>query len=456
MSTVYNRMRDFTLEHAVDQVVKLAAIGSKKNPDRTLRRMLKLCTMITSDPLWSKVVEGVYNRLDSNHPAMDVARKFFTHLNPKARSALVRNLFVRETLLGANLRHAIEDDLGYYPPSTMVISPSMKCPLNCYGCYAGSYTKAEELSFDEVDDLVQQAKDIGIFFIVISGGEPFAWPGLLDLFEKHPDCMFQVYTSGLLFDDEKIDRLAKAGNVIPCVSCEGFEAETDKRRGKGAFKKVMAAMDRLKEHGVLVAFSATVTRENADLITSDAFIEHHIENGCLLGWYFIYMPIGREPKLELMPTPEQRVEMSHRIKRHRATKGIFLVDFWNDGEHTRGCIAGGRKYFHVNNVGDVEPCVFCHYAEDNIRDKPLREALNGRFFRAMRAEQPYNADCRRPCFMIDNPATMRKVVGATGARPTHEGADTLVTIFADELDRYADEFGKALEDGPVSDTTYQV
>lgn len=456
MTSILSRVRDFTIQQSVNGLVKMAAIGSKKDPDRTLRRMLKLSSMVTSDPLWSAVIDGVKHRLDTGHPAMDVGRRFFTQLSGKMRSQLVKNLFVQETFLGPNYRHSIEDDLGYYPPSTMVISPSMRCPLNCYGCYAGSYTKQEELSGEEVDDIIEQGKDIGIHFVVISGGEPFSWPWLVDLFEKHQDVMFQVYTSGMLFNDKTLDRLGKTGNVMPCVSCEGFKEETDARRGDGAFERVMTAMDGLKERGVLVTFSATVTRENMDVVTGDEFIDFYIEKGCLLGWYFIYMPIGREPKLELMPTPAQRVEMSRRIKHHRATKGIFLVDFWNDGEHTRGCIAGGRKYFHINNLGDIEPCVFCHFAEHNIRETPLKEALNGGFFRAMRAKQPYQDDCRRPCFMIDNPAVMREVVAQTDARPTHPGADSLITEFAEHLDLYADEFGQALKDGPVSDMTHTV
>jgi len=444
------RVRGAVLEFLIDRLVGMAAKGAKKDPDKVLRRLLTLSSWICRDKLWREAIEGVRARLDAGHPAIGVARKFLTQLNPKARSILVRNLFVRETFLGPDKRHAIEDELGYYPPSTLVISPSMYCPLRCYGCYAAEYNKEEQLSFEDVDSIIKQAKDIGMHFIVFSGGEPFAWKPLLDIFKAHPDVIFQVYTSGLFFDDAMVDRVTELGNVFPSISCEGFEEETDRRRGKGAFKKVVRAMERLRDHGVFFTFSATVTRENLEVVTGEEFIDFWIARGCLVGWYFMYMPIGREPHLDLMLTPEQRVEMSRRIKRYRATKEIFLIDFWNDGEHAGGCIAGGRKYLHINNRGDVEPCVFCHFATDNIHDTTLAEAIGSHFFRSIREKQPYQPDLRRPCIMVDNPHVLREVVERTGARPTHPGAETMVTEFVEPLSKYSQAFGEALKDGPVS------
>ena len=444
------KVRAALTEVAVDQLMKIAARGAKKDPDKTLRRMLKLAKTFTKDKVWSNVVDGVLARLDAGHPAMGIARKYLTQLNSRCRSLLTRNLFVRETLLGAEKRHAMEDELGYYPPSTFVISPSMYCPLKCYGCYAGEYDPSESLSFEEVDRIIEQAKEIGIQFVVFSGGEPYAWEPLLDIFEKHDDVAFQTFTSGMFFDDDMVQRITDLGNVFPAISCEGFEEETDRRRGKGAFKKVVHAMERLRDNGVFVTFSATATSLNLDVITDEKFIDFWIDKGCMVGWYFSYIPIGRKPALELMPTPEQRVQLSRRLKRIRETKEIFVIDFWNDGEHTRGCIAGGRKYFHINNKGDVEPCVFCHFATDNIRETPLRDALNSPLFRNMRARQPYHEDCRRPCIVIDNPHQLRELVAETGAHGTHPGAESLITDFADRLDQYAAEFGEALKDGPVS------
>ncbi len=70
-----------------------------------------------------------------------------------------------------------------------------------------------------------------------------------------------------------------------------------------------------------------------------------------------YMPVGNDASPDLMPTPEQRTETYRRIRDYRATKPLFAMDFQNDAEYVGGCIAGGRRYFHINANGDVDPCV---------------------------------------------------------------------------------------------------
>ena len=94
--------------------------------------------------------------------------------------------------------------------------------------------------------------------------------------------------------------------------------------GKGAFKKITDAMESLHRRKGLFGFSLTVTRENADFITSDEFIDEWVNRGCFLGWVFIYIPIGRKPDIDLMPTPEQRRRVGQRVRYFRATRPIFM------------------------------------------------------------------------------------------------------------------------------------
>jgi len=446
------KVKRFALDKTINKALDYA-IRPGKDPKKAIIKGLKVAAKLTDDKLWSAVVAGIQKKFEEGHPMGGLAVRFLTQLNKEVRHRLVRNLFIDEALMGYAKRHKLEKKLGFYPPGILVISPTMSCPLKCYGCYAAEYPKNEQLTFEQVDSLIQQAKDIGIQFIVITGGEPYYWKPLFDIFAKHRDCVFQTYTSGLLITDEMVDKLAELGNVFPAISCEGFEDETDRRRGAGAFGRVNELMRKLKERGMFFGFSATATRENVEVVASEKFIQHWLDAGCLFGWYFIYMPVGREPKLDLMPTPEQRVFLSKRVKETRSTKPIMVMDFWNDGEHAGGCIAGGRKYLHVNNRGDYEVCVFCHFAKDNIKDKTLVEAIGSDFFREFRSHQPFNKDLRRPCIMIDNPHILREVVAKTGAYGTHPGATTMINEFAPMLDKYAEEFGEALKNAPVSKYT---
>ena len=240
-----------------------------------------------------------------------------------------------------------------------------------------------------------------------------------------------------MIDDATADRIVALGNVAPAVSIEGGRERTDARRGPGTYDRVIAAMERLRDRGALFSFSATATRENLDEIISDEFADLMIEKGALYGWYFSYMPIGRDPDLSLMPTPEQRDRLRRGVCRIRKEKPLLVADFWNDGAATGGCLAAGRRYLHINSKGDVEPCVFCHFAVDNIKETSLIEALKSPFFQDFRRLQPFGHNLLRPCPLIDHPGVTRRLVEKHGAYPTHEGAESLVTTLAPGLQEYA-------------------
>jgi MoaA/NifB/PqqE/SkfB family radical SAM enzyme len=128
---------------------------------------------------------------------------------------------------------------------------------------------------------------MGIHLVLMTGGEPFLRKDLFDLFEKHEETMFQIYTNGTLIDDKMIDRFVALGNVVPAISLEGLREETDARRGKGQFDRIVKVMEGLKEAGIFFAVSTTQTSQNTDVLASDAFIDFLVEKGCLL-WNFHY------------------------------------------------------------------------------------------------------------------------------------------------------------------------
>ncbi len=431
--SILDQIEERTIQAAVEKMVAIAARGS----DDALMKIVSVVERITTNEYWSDVIRSAREKFQAGHPGAKLAMRFLRDINPSVRNKVLRNFIVKEGLIAPNKRHRIRKKEGFYPPSLVVISPTMRCNLKCYGCYAGNYTKDQDLPFEEFDRIIREGKELGIFFYVISGGEPFFYPGIMDLFEKHSDCCFQVYTNGTLLDDETCARIVELGNVWPCISVEGFEKETDERRGKGTFKRIIQAMESLNKRKGLFGFSLTVTRKNAEFVMSDTFIDEWVNRGCFLGWVFIYIPIGRKPDVNLMPTPEQRRMVGQRVRYFRATRPIFIADFWNDGDYVDGCIAGAKKYLHINCHGDVEPCVFAHFAVDNIKGKSLKDVINSPFFQKIKARQPFNKDHRLPCMIIDNPEILRDVVKETGAYPTHPGAETLITTLSEDLDAYA-------------------
>ncbi|HPO78076.1 MAG TPA: radical SAM protein, partial [Thermoclostridium caenicola] len=164
--------------------------------------------------------------------------------------------------------------------------------------------------------------------------------------------------------------------------------------------------------------SLCYTRNNTEVIGSEEFIDFMIDKGVKFAWFFTYMPVGADAVPELMVTAEQREFMYRQIRKFRETKPLFTMDFWNDGEYAQGCIAGGRRYLHINAAGDIEPCAFTHYADSNIYSKTLLEALQSPLFMQYHKKQPFNDNHLRPCPLLDNPERLVEIVEASGAVST--------------------------------------
>ncbi len=431
-------LKNYSTEKIVSLLLSMATNCSNEN----LVRMTYLMELIPKKEYYRERIRWFRQLIRDNHPSIEFPRRILRDLHPNQRDKWITNLAVNHLLAGTNKRKSWAEREGYYPPSTVVISPTMRCNLSCYGCYAGDYQKSLELSLDELDSVLTQMKEMGVYFAVISGGEPFFKEDIFEVFTRHSDMAFLVFTHGGLIDERLVERLISVGNVMPAFSLEGFEKETDERRGPGHFRKVMRAMDLLREAGISFCGSFTQTSRNTGIITSDAYIDMLLEKGCFALWLFSYVPVGREPDLALMPTPEQRDLLRRRVIDFRSTKPMVMVDFWNDGPLISGCIAGGRKYFHVNANGDIEPCVFCHFAVDNIRRTTLREALKSPLFRAIRSRQGAHENLLRTCMLIDHPEVGRELFASDGAYPTHAGAAEIFTDLSGPLDDYAGRYAE--------------
>lgn len=354
-----------------------------------------------------------------NHPYHNYAVRFFTELDPKVREKTVINFMIHASLIGYSKQLQLAKKYECNIPLAILMDPTSACNLKCIGCWAAKYEKQDNLTFDELDSVIRQGKELGIYFYLFSGGEPMMRRNdILRLCQKHDDCIFAAFTNGTLIDDIYAGKIGEVGNFIPIISIEGSESETDMRRGKGTYRKALHAMDLLRQHRLIFGFSACYHSGNIDTVVSDEFIDRMIEKGAWFGWYFTYIPIGSDAHVELMVNAEQRAYVYRRINEIRNSKPMLLVDFWNDGEMVKGCIAGGRRYFHINSAGEAEPCAFIHYANCNIKDTMLLDILRSPLFMQYHKYQPFNRNLLRPCPMLDNPAYIRKMVRDAGARST--------------------------------------
>lgn len=399
-------------------------------------------------------------------------------ISPQCTKALT-NVFLGKIILeGIYTRRTFESKHGFRPPCFVTISPTNCCNLKCKGCYAGDIYQGHTLKYDVFDRVIREIKqEFGAYFFVISGGEPFIYresgKTLFDILEKHSDAYFMAYTNATRIDEETAKRLAELGNFSPAISVEGFEAETDERRGQGTYKKIMSAMENLKKYGVPFGFSATPTRYNADVLLSDEFVDLYFnKKGAMYGWYFQYMPIGRNPSLDIMVTPEQRYRMFQRIWKLVEERRLFIGDFWNSGTASDGCMAAARGggYFYIMWDGTITPCVFIPFKDRQYGNlyqlyqngKTILDAIKSPFFEHLRkwqdeywVKQPRErcGNLLVPCAIRDNSEEFYRIVKETGAVPIDEGAEEYLGFIEKGcMPEYNKEYRKLVD--PIWKTEY--
>lgn len=375
---------------------------------------------------------------DPSDPYYPYVRHILNDVDPEIVKTLIVNFFINGNLVGGPIQEELRQKYNCNIPWTILLDPTSACNLHCAGCWAAEYGNKLNLSYDEIDDIIKQGKEMGVYFYIYTGGEPLVRKDdLIRLCEKHDDCVFMAFTNGTLIDEAFADEMLRVKNFVPSISLEGSKEATDSRRGDGVYDKAVKAMKLLREKKLLYGISCCYTSENYDSITSEAYWDMMIEMGAYFVWYFHYMPVGNDASVELMPNPEQRELVYRRIREQRARKPLFAMDFQNDAEFVGGCIAGGKNYLHINANGDLDPCVFIHYSDSNIREKTILEALRSPLFMAYHDGHPFNDNMLRPCPMLENPELLREMVKKTGAKSTDLESPESVDHLCDKCENYA-------------------
>ena len=394
-----------------------------KDREKGLLQIVDLAEKFMGDNFRKEAYDGARKMIqDPDNKWMHYVNRLLDETDPHVAKMTALNLGYQAAFVGTKTIRKMREVHNCNIPWLILMDPTSACNLRCTGCWAAEYGHKLNLTFDELDNIVTQGKELGIYFYMYTGGEPLVRKkDLIRLCEKHNDCAFLAFTNGTLVDEAFCADLKRIGNLYLAISLEGFSEVNDLRRGTGVFAKVMHAMDLLKENGLVFGTSICYTSKNYKTVTSDEFIDMIVEKGCRYALYFHYMPVGNDASLELLPNPQQRLYIKDRVREIRnmtSGKGIFTMDFQNDGEFVGGCIAGGRNYFHINANGDAEPCVFIHYSGANIRTHSMLEILKQPLFMAYHDNQPFNENHYRPCPMLENPEILQRLVKETGAKST--------------------------------------
>jgi MoaA/NifB/PqqE/SkfB family radical SAM enzyme len=174
---------------------------------------------------------------------------------------------------------------GRHIPGYLIASITTSCNLSCRGCYAMSNSGCAaagitQLSRGEWDSFFAQAKDLGVSFILLAGGEPLLRKEVLACAGQYKSIIFPVFTNGTMLGPDCIGLFDRNRNLVPILSLEGNRSETDDRRGDGIYDILLGAMKQLQSRTILFGASITVTTENIGAVTEDDFIRGLCARGC--------------------------------------------------------------------------------------------------------------------------------------------------------------------------------
>ena len=311
---------------------------------------------------------------------------------------------------------------GLSVPSLLIISSTSRCNLSCKGCYSKLHSSEGEMTTGQFDKLISQSKEMGVFFYVIAGGEPFLREDLFDLYAKHKDVVFLIFTNGTLINGEYAEKIARAGNIAVMLSIEGFELETDSRRGEKVYEKVLQAMQILKKRDIFFGFSVTVSKENIGVVLADKFYNEMTDGGCKMGVYVEYIPCNGIKELVLDPQEQESLRL--KVLQRRKNSKMMIFHLPEDEHAFKGkCLSAGSGFLHITSHGFAEPCPFVNYASENIKDKDFKDIVASPFLRALRDEEAILEGGSLGCSLFENIEEVKKIAQKHNAINTVQSSE---------------------------------
>nr|NQU89910.1 radical SAM protein [Bacteroidota bacterium] len=263
--------------------------------------------------------------------------------------------------------------IGELFPAFQFISVTNDCNLRCQGCWVSKGEQAGSLNIDQIHAVINESKKHGSYFFGILGGEPLMYPSLLEIFRKHPDCYFQLFTNGTLLHDRIASDLRKIGNVTPLISLEGDEEVADIRRGANhVYKRTLSAIETATKHKLITGVAVSVCKSNLKMAVSDDFVQMLAKKGILYLWYYIYRPIGENPSNHLALEVAEIEKLRIFMVEGRRKFPVVLIDSYWDADGNPFCPAAEGLSHHINSDGYIEPCPVIQFASENIKDGNLK------------------------------------------------------------------------------------
>ena len=294
-----------------------------EDPERNATKIMDMLDKVAPADLFPSQRTAFRNAIDQQSNWHQLITRVL-ELNPAMRNDFIKTFLVDGNLMAWPKQETMREKHRCNVPWAILLDPTSACNLHCKGCWAAEYGNKLNLTYDEIDSIIRQGKEMGTYFYIYTGGEPLVRKkDLIKLCEVHSDAIFMCFTNGTLIDEQFAADMMRVKNFVPVISVEGYEESMDSRRGDGTYQRAVKAMNLLKSHRLPFGNSICYTSVNIKDVSTEAYVDQLVDWGSYFVWYFHYMPVGKDAVPELLPSPEQREHMYHQIRTLRGKKPIF-------------------------------------------------------------------------------------------------------------------------------------
>ncbi|MCR5078782.1 MAG: radical SAM protein [Bacilli bacterium] len=176
-----------------------------------------------------------------------------------------------------------EYDNYYFPRMNLMVTG--KCNLNCLHCFNAKDNAPlnSELTYEQIIDILDQAKGIGVHAFTLTGGEPLVHPRFLDIVRaiyERDMMIFELNTNGLLLSQKMLDEFKRLGcHPLIKISFDGIGYHNIIRQHPKAEDLAIKAIKLCVKNGFNVKAQVQVNRKNVDLMLPTARLLDEI--GCV-------------------------------------------------------------------------------------------------------------------------------------------------------------------------------
>lgn len=333
--------------------------------------------------------------------------------NPKESLFLIK--FSKHAKKATKIRQEYSKN-GQDIPVFLIASITSSCNLHCVGCYSRANEScsddvpSNQLSCEDWEEIFAQAREMGISFIVLAGGEPMIRDDVLTKASNFPEILFPIFTNGTMLSEYYLKLFDRNRNLVPIISIEGDEQTTDSRRGKGVYNQLVDSMELMRKKGIIFGASLTFTKGNLSTLVSNDFIDTLQDFGCKVIFFIEYVPVNELTK-GIAPSDDERDLLLREIERLRKEySNMLFMSFPGDEKDFGGCLAAGRGFFHINSHGGAEPCPASPYSDINVKETSLMEALNSKLFKSLKEDGILASEHEGGCVLFERKDDVERIL----------------------------------------------